>query len=657
MQKGVNMDKTFLMVLNMSFTASFIIIVILFVRLLFRKAPKWFYHILWAIVLIRLTIPFSFESVLSFVPANIQSIPEALIYNQSNEENSKTQNIKNTSNKTITSITDKSNNSNNNTNNDTTTDTANNINIELSSSIIKDDKMYTIQIALLVGEIIWIFGILVIGIHSVVSVLKLYYNLKSSKHISDNIYATDQLKTPFVIGIIKPKIYLPDNLLKEEKSYILKHEQMHIQRGDHIIKLIAFTILCIHWFNPLVWVSFILMSRDIEMSCDEAVLREMGDGIKKSYSSSLLSLSVGSHMIGGTPLAFGEGEVKNRVRNILNYKKPNFWMTMVALVLVILLGMGMLTNQKKEKSIGNPKSDTEIEIMNKENTQNDSTLRETDKIRKDTSESGIEQMVSSKAENIIIKYGDNGITEAEYKPISEAEQKELDHIIFDHMIRSAAWPGIDITTMEEYYYIKKGTSEYGVFILDGTPCMQSLPNGLYSAISEESYKLLQEIMEGKYRDIYNTIMEELKTYPQDYSPEQAEKDGLFIVMHGEVKAGLPLMKDFLNSSWENKKAAITIVQYTVEGDPIFTHIYFNGEAYYAVEDSTRDKFTTNADRYKTMKYPYIKYIINPETDVKFIILTDKYDLDFDMLRDAQIASDMESIHSYQVISYSKNLQK
>jgi len=193
----------------------------------------------------------------------------------------------------------------------------------------------------------------------------------------------------------------------------------------------------------------------------------------------------------GNIITFGDGEVKSMVKNVLNYKKPIFWMTIIALVLVIILGIDPLTNQKKEKSTGNSESDKEIEVnTNNENSQNYITLEGTNNVEQEKSDNGIEHTDSSKADNMIIKYGTHGVKEVEYELITEYELKRLDLIIFDYMIRSAAWPGIDVTTMEEYYYIKKGTSEYYVFMLDGTPCMQLTPNGSYSVITEESYILL-----------------------------------------------------------------------------------------------------------------------------------------------------------------------
>jgi len=163
------------------------------------------------------------------------------------------------------------------------------------------------------GAYIWILGIIVLLSYSLVSVLILKKHLKSAQHVERNIYLAKNLKTPFVLGIIKPRIYLPVGLSENEKNYILIHEQTHIRRKDHIIKVMAFLILSVHWFNPLVWIAFMLMGTDMELSCDERVLKEINEDIKKPYASSLLSLAAHKHILNGNPLAFGEENVSHRI--------------------------------------------------------------------------------------------------------------------------------------------------------------------------------------------------------------------------------------------------------------------------------------------------------------------------------------------------------
>lgn len=162
--------------------------------------------------------------------------------------------------------------------------------------------------------------------------MKLQKRLKNAVRERDNIYLAEHLETPFVMGIIRPRIYLPASLTDKEKRYIILHEEMHIKRFDHIVKIFSFFVLCLHWFNPLVWAAFFISGKDMEMSCDEAVIKQLGSNVKKEYSASLLTLATGRRVIGGTPLAFGEGDTKGRIKNVLNYKKPAFWVVVLAVI-------------------------------------------------------------------------------------------------------------------------------------------------------------------------------------------------------------------------------------------------------------------------------------------------------------------------------------
>ncbi len=308
------MDKVFLQVINMSITASYAILCVLVIRLVLKRFPKIFSYMLWAVVLFRLICPFSFEGLFSLLPAN-EHVPQNIAYLPKPEINSG-----------ITSI-----------------DGAVNNLLPPANPVASVNPM---QVWIAIGETVWIIGIVVLLTYSIYAAVKLHRNLRKATYIADNIYRMDKLKTSFVFGIIRPKIYLPADLSENESSYILLHEQTHIRRLDHIIKPVAFLVTCIHWFNPLVWISFFLMSEDMELSCDERVIRQMGIGIKKEYSSSLLSLSTGRRIVGGCPLAFGENNTKGRIKNVLNYKKPALWGIIIALLVVAAVIAGLMTNPK-----------------------------------------------------------------------------------------------------------------------------------------------------------------------------------------------------------------------------------------------------------------------------------------------------------------------
>ena len=195
-----------------------------------------------------------------------------------------------------------------------------------------------------IGTYVWMGGVLVMSISGFVTYLRLRRKLVTASRLRDNIYLADEIDSPFVMGLIRPKIYLPSAMEEREQSYIILHEQHHIRRLDHIVKTLAFAALCVHWFNPLVWAAFILSGKDMEMSCDEAVVRKMGAQIRADYAASLLSLATGKRIIAGMPLAFGEGNTKSRIKNLANWRKPVFWVVFVAVIACVVLAVCLLTN-------------------------------------------------------------------------------------------------------------------------------------------------------------------------------------------------------------------------------------------------------------------------------------------------------------------------
>ncbi|CDX00757.1 Peptidase M56 BlaR1 [Desulfitobacterium hafniense] len=308
-------EELFLKVLNMSITGSAVILCVVLMRFLLRRAPKVFSYALWSVVLFRLVCPFSFESALSLLPVNPEPIPHRIVYAAVPQIQTG-----------ITAVD------------------------RVVSSSLPGATPYAsvnpLQIWVFLGSLLWIMGIAVLLLYSVFSLLSLKKRLKDALHDKENIYLCDSLDTPFVMGVLGPRIYLPASLSGAEKEYILLHEQTHIRRFDHVVKILSFFVLCIHWFNPLVWAAFFLSGRDMEMSCDEAVIRKLGHEVKKDYSSSLLSLATGRPIVGGTPLAFGEGDTRGRIMNVLNYKKPGFRVLLFAFLAVFILGMGMMANPK-----------------------------------------------------------------------------------------------------------------------------------------------------------------------------------------------------------------------------------------------------------------------------------------------------------------------
>ena len=185
--------------------------------------------------------------------------------------------------------------------------------------------------------LVWAAGMAGMMLYSVMQYLALRRRLVGSVQLKGNIYLADQIDTAFVVGLVRPKIYLPSGVPEKERYYILAHEQHHICRGDHIIKLLAYLALCIHWFNPLVWIAFVLAIRDMEMSCDEAVIKKLGEEIRADYSASLLRLATHKKILSGMPLAFGEGDTKGRVLNMAKWKKPKVWVSFLCVLVCVIV--------------------------------------------------------------------------------------------------------------------------------------------------------------------------------------------------------------------------------------------------------------------------------------------------------------------------------
>lgn len=307
------MEKLFLEILNMSFISCYVILFILGVRFLLQKSPKVFSYCLWGIVFLKLICPVTLESMISLIPkqVNTQRVESYLILPDGEISKTKEQALLEEPVKETA---------------------ATPVNIAY-----KDQSLSVIDYLI----ILWFSGMVLIAFFQMKSYLVFRKRLSGVVWIRDNLYKTPAMKTAFVMGMIKPGIYLPEGLREEEEHYIIEHERVHIKRKDYLIKVLAFTICCLHWFNPLVWLSFVLMNRDMEMSCDEAVVKKLGTGIKKQYSYSLLSLTAGADSLGGVPLGFGENSVKGRIKNILKYKKPARWLIPVSLLIVTGVCIGL----------------------------------------------------------------------------------------------------------------------------------------------------------------------------------------------------------------------------------------------------------------------------------------------------------------------------
>ena len=309
------MNELFLKIINMSISASWLVLVVLILRFVLKKAPKWVNILLWGIVAIRLICPFSFESALSLIPS-AETFPEKVISGPSFDVQTGITPVDNRINdylgdRYFEGVTVPVNNGNN---------------------------------IMTILTIVWTIGILLLVAYTVISYWRLRRKVDTAVRYKDNIFQSENVKSPFVLGIIKPRIYLPFNMNGQDLEHVVAHEQAHIHRKDHWWKPFGFLLLTIHWFNPLVWLAYVLLCRDIELACDERVIKELGNEQRADYTQALVACSVNRRMIAACPLAFGEVGVKDRVKSVMNYKKPAFWGVVLAVIVCVFVAVCFLTN-------------------------------------------------------------------------------------------------------------------------------------------------------------------------------------------------------------------------------------------------------------------------------------------------------------------------
>lgn len=330
------MEAVFLKVLNMSLVAGGLILAVILLRIVFKNAPKTLRCALWALVAIRLICPFSFESDMSFIHSD-EPISEEIIAENSNGklDVGSEGKLVNTGilflNNFINPIIE---------DNEVIGNIENGEDSKVDAEATNVNNMQ--QIAHVV-TIIWIIGIVLMLAYCVVSYVKVRRKVAISIKLHDNIYICDNIDTPFILGIIKPRIYLPSDMDDNEQTCVIAHEQAHLKRHDNWWKPLGFILLSVYWFNPLIWVAYILLCRDIELACDERVIRDMGAEEKKIYSQVLLSCSTSRRVIMATPLAFGELAVKSRIKSVLNYKRPAFWIVFAGIITSVVVAIGFMT--------------------------------------------------------------------------------------------------------------------------------------------------------------------------------------------------------------------------------------------------------------------------------------------------------------------------
>ena len=314
------MDDVFLKLVNLSISASWLILAVLVLRVVLKKAPKWVMPLLWSVVALRLVCLFSIESALSLIPS-AETIPseivtetrEPVLYEQA------------------------------------TLDIVTNPTLPSAAEVPVGVSRQQAQVDFNIYSILWLAGMSALLVHALVSAGKLKRKLATAILLRDNIYESEFVDSPFVFGVVKPNIYLPMHMDEGTAAYVIAHERAHLARRDHWWKVLGYLVLALHWFNPLVWVAYILFCRDIELACDEKVVRGLDGAARADYSQALLSCAAPKRAVAACPLAFGEGNIKTRVKSALHYKKPAFWVAAAAVLAVVIVAVCFLTNPRSER--------------------------------------------------------------------------------------------------------------------------------------------------------------------------------------------------------------------------------------------------------------------------------------------------------------------
>ena len=318
------MSELFLDIVNMSISASWLVLAVLVLRLVLKKAPKWVNVLLWGIVAVRLICPFTIESVLSLIPSKETISPEIMM--------DWTPEIS-TGIETLDRV----------------------VNPVISTSFAPEPAASAnpLQILIPVAANLWLLGVLVMLLYTAFSYFNLRRKLSTAVILRDNIFQCETVHSPFVLGVFRPKIYLPYTIDGANLHHVVAHERAHIRRKDHWWKPLGFLLLTAYWFNPLMWVAYILLCRDIELACDEKVIAELGNDQRADYTQALVACSIKRRTIAACPLAFGEVGVKERVKSIMNYRKPAFWIVLLAIVACVAVAVCFLTDpiDSAEKSI------------------------------------------------------------------------------------------------------------------------------------------------------------------------------------------------------------------------------------------------------------------------------------------------------------------
>lgn len=650
----------------MGYKAIIIVLFAIVARLLIKDMPKWIRYFLWMLVFIQLVLPVSISSPLSiynFLPEKIVDVEVAHKAKQVDIN----ENYGVDTNTEVTYIYEA---------------TDEDIDIveqeisevdhyyEDSTNYLPTEVVYNKNRSLAIITFVWIFGMISFIAYFIVSSIKLRKKLDEAVLLNDNVWLCDNVDFPFVLGIINPKIYLSSSMNDEHMEYVIMHENMHIHSKDQMRKYIAFFILMIYWMNPVIWIAYILFCRDIEFICDENVIKNLDSNARIAYTKALLACSTQKKKLNISPVAFGEIGIKNRVKNVLEYKKVPVWLNVIAIVIIIGLGASLIT----VKTLASPSEENEngqsIEYLPFEETENEQIEDFKPSVNGiDASESGFPYEITP--ENRIRTMG------AAYAPyVYELDKSEQEYLI--NAIVSSVWTLIHENTMphdgEAYIvYVFDETAPYKItFYSDGyvdieckgEVCIYQVQGDAYQAASRfcanmpEMDKLIPcDIDKLTVESIWSyesrIVRDELpKNEILDYLaslPDEAEllyNEGCFVITNKGNCYGYSFLENFLEKCSNNIPSAIIIGQYTTEGDLILCYVAYDGNHVILTMDSRRDRFAGNGNRIYARSSQYFSTMELPGTDGNIMFLHDDPNMTPEKVEKVLASNSMEGVEPY-----------
>ena len=316
------MESLFIKLINLSIYASILVAVVLLLRLVSRRSPKWVICLIWALVGIRLVVPFSIQSSFSLLPQSEPVSSTALFKTVSPSQ-------------------------------------AQEGIVSSGAASVTEASRSGISSVFHILSYIWLFGVILMLLYGVISYIVLRKTLRTATLYDDGIRQSEKVDSPFVLGFLRPTIYIPYTLFGKDLEYVLSHEKTHIRRKDHLWKPAGFLLLSVYWFNPAIWLAYAALSKDIELACDESVIRSLDKDERKNYSRALLNLSIRQKLITACPVAFGKTAVRNRVDHVMNYKKPALWSVVIMIACCVAVGICFMTEPKKQNAAANEIDETQ----------------------------------------------------------------------------------------------------------------------------------------------------------------------------------------------------------------------------------------------------------------------------------------------------------